>query len=88
MNNHKFKLYNHKFLKIAYNNAQKEVAYMDKKVDYNNYNKNHYKNINVRIKPETNEMLESYCKDMNISKAAFVTNAVKYIIANNIDITL
>lgn len=62
---------------------------MDNKVKYiNNYNKNHYKNINIRIKPEINKMLEDYCKDMNISKAEFVTNAVKYIIDNNIDITL
>ncbi|WP_455527602.1 RepB family protein [Huintestinicola sp.] len=62
---------------------------MDKKVEYNkNYNKTHYKNINIRIKPETNEMLEDYCKDMHISKATFITNAIKYIIDNNIDITL
>ncbi len=62
---------------------------MDKKIEYNNnYNKKHYKNINIRIKPEINEMLENYCKDMNISKATFITNAVKYIVDNNIDISL
>lgn len=48
------------------------------------YNKNNYKNINIRVKPEINEILENYCNDMNISKAKFVTNAVKYIIDNNI----
>ncbi len=62
---------------------------MDKKIEYNNnYNKSHYKNINIRVKPEINKMLEDYCKDMNISKATFITNVVKYIIDNNIDITL
>lgn len=62
---------------------------MNKKIEYNNnYNKSHYKNINIRVKPEINKMLEDYCKDMNISKAEFVTNAVKYIIDNNIDISL
>jgi len=61
---------------------------MDKKIKYNNeYNKNHYKNINIRIKPEVNEMLENYCNDYNISKAQFITNVVKYIVNNNIDIS-
>ena len=61
---------------------------MNKKAEYNkNYNKNHYKNINIRIKPEVNENLEKYCTDFGISKAKFITNAIKYIIDNSIDIS-
>ena len=61
---------------------------MNKKAEYNkNYNKNHYKNINIRIKPEVNENLEKYCTDFGISKAKFITNAIKYIIDNSIDVS-
>ena len=51
------------------------------------YNKNSYKNIALRVKPEIYAMIEKYCNDMKISKNAFLTNAAAYIINNDIPIS-
>lgn len=50
----------------------------------NNYNKENYKNVALRIKPNDYDIINNYCKDMNISKQALFLNAVKYIINNDI----
>lgn len=66
---------------------------MDKKNSFNQvdyvkeYNKKHYSTLTVRIKPEINKEIDDYCKDMNISKAAFITSACNYIIENDIPIS-
>ena len=52
----------------------------------NNYNKVNYKNVALRIRQNDYELLENYCKDMNISKQSLFLNAVKYIINNNISL--
>ena len=49
-----------------------------------NYNKNSYKNIALRVKPETYAMIEKYCNDKSISKAQLLLKAAMYIIDNNI----
>ncbi len=68
-------------------------AKMDKKDSFNQldyikeYNKKHYVNLTVRVKPEVNKTITDYCKDMNISKAAFITSACKFIINNDIPLS-
>ena len=52
-----------------------------------NYNKNTYKNIALRVKPDIYAMIEKYCNDMKISKNAFLINAAAYIIDNDIPIS-
>ena len=51
------------------------------------YNKNSYKNIALRVKPDIYAMIEKYCNDMKISKNAFLINAAAYIIDNDIPIS-
>lgn len=61
---------------------------MYNKLDYNSkYNKENYKNAALRIKPKDYEIIEKYCKDMNISKQSLFINAALYIINNDIPIT-
>lgn len=58
---------------------------MYNKSDYNNkYNKENYKNAALRIKPKDYEIIDKYCKDMNISKQSLFINAALYIINNDI----
>lgn len=58
---------------------------MYNKLDYNNkYNKENYKNAALRIKSKDYEIIEKYCKDMNISKQSLFINAALYIINNDI----
>ena len=48
------------------------------------YNKNSYKNIALRVKPDIYAMIEKYCNDNNMSKAQLLLKAAMYIINNNI----
>lgn len=48
------------------------------------YNKKTYNNISIRIKPADYTIIDNYCKARGISKAAFIVNAARYIIDNNI----
>ena len=48
------------------------------------YNKNHYKQMKVDLKPEVVDKILNYCKDMNISKAKFVQLACLYVIDNDL----
>ena len=47
---------------------------------YNNeYNKNHYVQLNMRIPAELKEKIDKYCADMNISKTEFLRRAIKVL---------
>lgn len=48
------------------------------------YNSKAYKKIQAYIKPADYTIIDSYCKARGISKAAFIVNAARYIIDNNI----
>lgn len=61
-----------KFDKNAYNTA---------------YNKTNYKQLKIEVKHDIYYIIDSYCKNNNISKATFITRACKYIIDNEIDIS-
>ena len=52
------------------------------------YNAKTYKNIAIRIKPADYALIDDYAHSHNISKASLITRAVKYCIANNIDLTV
>lgn len=57
-------------------------------IDYiNKYNKEKYKNVSLHIKPKDYEIIDSYCKDMNISKQSFFISAALYVINNDIPIS-
>lgn len=61
---------------------------MYNKIDYNKkYNKENYKNAALRIKLKDYEIIDSYCKDMNISKQSFFISAALYVINNDIPIS-
>ena len=51
------------------------------------YNKKAYCNISVRIKPIDYNLIDGYCKQYNISKAALIVRAVKYCISHDVDLT-
>ena len=48
------------------------------------YNKEKYKDFNMKIKPEIADKIMNFCKDMNISKAKFVQLACLYVIDNDL----
>lgn len=50
------------------------------------YNKKAYCNISIRIKPADYNIIDDYCRAYNISKAALIVRAVRYCIAQNIDL--
>ena len=52
----------------------------------NKYNKANYKQLKANVKPDEYKMVDDYCKNNNISKAALIINAIKYCIDNNIDL--
>ena len=45
-----------------------------------------YKKLQVMIKPEEYNLIDTHCKNNGVSKASFIFNACKYIIDNNIDL--
>lgn len=47
------------------------------------YNKEKYKNFNMRLKPDIADKITAFCTDMGISKADFVAKCCLYIIDNN-----
>ena len=61
-----------KFDQIVYNNA---------------YNKSHYTNCSLRLKPDIMQKIDYYCTKNNISKTSFFVKAAMYIIDQNIDIS-
>lgn len=48
------------------------------------YNKQNYKDFNMKIKPEIANKIMNFCKDMNISRAKFVQLACLYVIDNDL----
>lgn len=44
------------------------------------YNKLHYKQLKIDIKPTDKLMIDDFCKKMEISKAQFVCSACKYFV--------
>lgn len=56
-----------------------------KEFDKAKYNKEHYKQLKVEIKPEDYELIDGYCKSKKISKAKFIVEACKYYIDNQGD---
>ena len=50
------------------------------------YNKANYKQLKANIKPSDYQMINDYCAENDISKAALIVNSIKYVIDNNIDI--
>ncbi len=53
----------------------------------NKYNRDNYKKLQANVKPDDYNMISDYCDKMNISKAAFITSACKYIIENDIPVS-
>lgn len=55
------------------------------KIAYNNaYNKEKYKNMNLRVKPDIFDYITTFCQDMDISRAEFVQLACLYVIDNDL----
>ncbi len=50
------------------------------------YNKKAYKNIAIRVKPETAEKIKGYADLKKHSVASFIVKACDYIIDNDIDL--
>lgn len=51
------------------------------------YNAKTYKQLKVNVKPDDYNIIDQYCKDHGISKAAFIVGACKYCIDNEIDLS-
>ena len=58
-----------KYNKIAYNSA---------------YNKEKYKQMKLYVKPETFDLIQQICQDVDISKNEFMVKSALYIINNNL----
>ena len=60
----------------------------NKKFDQNAYitayQKENYKNMNIRLKPEIVDKINDFCKDMNVSRQKFVQLACLYVIDNDL----
>ena len=63
----------------------KEVFSMEKSYK-NNYRDTKYRQIAIAVKPKDYIIIDDYCKAHNISKAALIVRAVRYCIAQNIDL--
>jgi len=63
--------------------AQKKA---DKKYRQKKLSDGTKKQINATLDTEIYNMFDNYCKDNEISKASFITNAIKYCIENNINL--
>lgn len=48
------------------------------------YDKDHYKQMKLNVKPEIFDKITTYCKDMDISRQEFMIKAALYIINNNL----
>lgn len=59
-------------------NSAAKVAAADR------YNKKHYRNISIRLQPNDVILIDTHCKENNISKAKFIVAACKYCIDNKI----
>ncbi len=46
----------------------------------NKYNQLNYKQLKAQIKPEDYDLIDTYCKENNISKAQLIVKAIKYYI--------
>lgn len=57
-----------------------------KEFDKAKYNKEHYKQLKIEIKPEDYDFIDSYCKNNKISKAKFIIEACRQYADNNIDL--
>lgn len=63
---------------------ENETKKFDKKAYDKEYNKSHYKQMKLNVKPEVYNTILNYCKDMNISQAKFVQLACLYVIDNDL----
>lgn len=59
----------------------------DKTVYNNAYNKTHYTNCSLRIKPDISDKIAAFCSDNGYSKNDFFVKAALYCIDNGIDLT-
>lgn len=67
-------------------NKKADVKQFDK-IEYNDkYNKTHYNNISLKLKPNDYNLIADYCNDNGISKTAYIIACCKYCIDNNIDV--
>lgn len=48
-----------------------------KEFDKAKYNKEHYRQLKIEIKPEDYDFIDSYCKNNKISKAKFIIEACR-----------
>lgn len=56
-----------------------------KAFDKAKYNKEHYKQLKIEIKPDDYSLIDDYCKNNKISKAKFIVDACKYYIDSHSD---
>ena len=54
----------------------------------NAYNKAHYTDCKVRLKPDESDKINSFCSLKGYSKNSFFIQAAMYIIDNNIELPL
>lgn len=63
---------------------ENETKKFDQKAYIAAYNKANYKKMSIDIRPDINDKILNYCKDMNISRAKFVQLACLYVIDNDL----
>ena len=59
---------------------ENETNKFDQNAYKKQYDKEHYKNINLKIKKEDHKIIEQFCQDLQISKNKFMINCALYII--------
>ena len=50
------------------------------------YNKGKYTNFQVQIKIEEAQAIDNYCKKIGMSKASTIVSAIKYLMANDVNL--
>ena len=45
-----------------------------------------YKNLAIHTRPENVQLIDNYCQSIGMSKASTIVNAIKYCVANNINL--
>ena len=51
------------------------------------YNKLHYKQFKIDIKLADKTIIDNYCKKIGMSKASTIVNAIKYLMANDVNLS-
>lgn len=63
---------------------ENETKKFDETAYKRQFNKDHYKNITLSVKPEIFEQITNFCKDVQISRTEFMINCALYAIDNGL----